>query len=955
MKLRLFVRTILSTAMLIASAQITFAASATWLQFPVDSGWSNPCNWTGDSQACGHFSAVSPPNGPNDTATFGSSTITNIEVSSVDVDSIVFGNSGFTINVGYPGMGLYGGGITGAGSFNVSANMSFLNSATAGPATISVSGNLSFNNNSTAGTASIGLSNAGLDFNDTSTAGAATIAASNGHGITFNGTSSAGGASITITDFLTTLDFYNTSTAGNASFDISVGPALVTFHDSATAGTGNFINNGYIVFSNNSTAGNATITNPSAVTFSDASNAGGATISNSNGGGMDFAADSSAGSATISNDNGAATLFYNTSTAGSSTIVANGGGSIIFDDSSTGGTARLEVFDTSYLDISGNASSGVTIGSIEGTGNVSLGGKTLTVGNNNLSTTFSGNIQGTGALAKIGGGTLTFEGRNTNDYIVDTAGLVLVSGSIINLNFSGAPDVIASLVVDGVSQDPGVYGSSASGAPNPLPEFAGPGTVKVCPTATRVAGVKIHITRAARTLPQGSRAVSREAKIESVPISVPPTRSTFMASWPSVTGATSYRLDVSTTSGFGSYVYGYRDLDVGANTSRIVTGLTPGTTYYYRVRAYYSQTVLSNSAVETVATAGGRGLVISPDLDSFFRSNRTAADMIRRLTSLYEALFTDPITVKILFRYSDTWPDGTPLCGALAESQSGTTANHPIPWNTFFAQLRADAKTDNDAIAIASLSQPPPNPLPQGIVVTTANGRALGLMTTPPKLCADGTIHDGCPYDGIITLNSDPNVVTWAFSRPVSLDEYDAQSTIEHEIDEVLGLGSYLNLAHPGPTPDPTYPQPQDLFSWEARGMRNITTTGSRHFSIDSGSTNIVDFNQLACGDFGDWQANPNDTCDNTHCLQAHPYVQNAFGCPGQFEDISPTSPETINLDIIGYDRIPPPRPTPPPHVTPVPPPPSPRPTPWPRPTPPPHLTPVPPPSSPRPTPVPRP
>ena len=71
---------------------------------------------------------------------------------------------------------------------------------------------------------------------------------------------------------------------------------------------------------------------------------------------------------------------------------------------------------------------------------------------------------------------------------------------------------------------------------------------------------------------------------------------------------------------------------------------------------------------------------------------------------------------------------------------------------------------------------------------------------------------------------------------------------------------------------------------------------GSRYFSIDSGSTNIVGFNQTPPGDFGDWLSEP--------CPQRHPFVQNAFVCPDQFSDISATSPEGINLDVIGYDLV---------------------------------------------------
>src|SRR5437867_3785750 len=59
----------------------------------------------------------------------------------------------------------------------------------------------------------------------------------------------------------------------------------------------------------------------------------------------------------------------------------------------------------------------------------------------------------------------------------------------------------------------------------------------------------------------------------------------FSANWNSSTGATSYRLDVSTSSTFSSTVTGYNNLNVGNVTTYAVTGLTAGTTYYYRLRA----------------------------------------------------------------------------------------------------------------------------------------------------------------------------------------------------------------------------------------------------------------------------------------------------------------------------------------------------------------------------------
>jgi autotransporter-associated beta strand protein len=53
------------------------------------------------------------------------------------------------------------------------------------------------------------------------------------------------------------------------------------------------------------------------------------------------------------------------------------------------------------------------IGSLAGAGNVTLGSATLTTGNDNTSTTFSGTLSGTGTLTKIGAGTLTLTGNNS--------------------------------------------------------------------------------------------------------------------------------------------------------------------------------------------------------------------------------------------------------------------------------------------------------------------------------------------------------------------------------------------------------------------------------------------------------------------------------------------------------------------------------------------------------------
>jgi len=376
---------------------------------------------------------------------------------------------------------------------------------------------------------------------------------------------------------------------------------------------------------------------------------------------------------------------------------------------------------------------------------------------------------------------------------------------------------------------------------------------------------------------------SRSAgKISQSSIPVMSTGSTFFARWTSVSAATGYRLDVSQQKSFSSYVDGYRDLDVGNMTGRVVTGLSAGTKYYYRVRAYNAAGTSADSQVMVGMTASGAGLIINAAFDSTITTNPNSMliqSMITQAVSIFENLFSDPITVSILFRYSTSDADGSPLGRAVSDSISVV---YPIPWNTYIGALHADATSGNDARANASL---PATALSTNVSLSGANGRAIGL-DTPPGLAANGNVGSGPGfiYDGIVTLNSsDP----FQFTRPVNSGNDDAQRSTEHEIDEALGLGSHLN----GGGSDL---RPMDLFSWSSPGTRNLTSSGTRHFSIDSGNTDIIDFNQDPSGDFGDWLSPP--------CPQPEPHVQNAFGCAGQSSDVSAGSPEGISLDVIGYN-----------------------------------------------------
>ena len=222
---------------------------------------------------------------------------------------------------------------------------------------------------------------------------------------------------------------------------------------------------GFLEFANGATAGNSTI-------FT----ADGGGTDGSYGGLIDFLGTSSAdngvfvlnGSSTPT-ASGAFMFFSENSTAANGTLIANAGTNggfgtqIFFQDSSKGGTARVKVFGDSALDVSFHNPPGITIGSIEGDGNVYLANM-LTVGSNNLSTSFSGHVYDFGGgsrFTKTGTGILTLTGRADNDYFDDTITVNITNGSTINLDYNGT-DTIGGLIIDGVVQNPGLYGSGTN-------------------------------------------------------------------------------------------------------------------------------------------------------------------------------------------------------------------------------------------------------------------------------------------------------------------------------------------------------------------------------------------------------------------------------------------------------------------------------------------------------------
>ncbi len=147
------------------------------------------------------------------------------------------------------------------------------------------------------------------------------------------------------------------------------------------------------------------------------------------------------------------------------------------------------------------------------------------------------------------------------------------------------------VAINGTSQQDAFHDTepaSQGGSPTPTPT--------AMPTATATATATVPPTPTPSPTAAPTPAAPTALNATNV------TASSFTANWSSVTGATGYLLDVSTSSSFVTYVQPYQNWDVGIVTSQNVTGLTQNTNYYYRLRAYNGNGTSPNSNVIKVKT-----------------------------------------------------------------------------------------------------------------------------------------------------------------------------------------------------------------------------------------------------------------------------------------------------------------------------------------------------------------
>lgn len=253
-------------------------------------------------------------------------------------------------------------------------------------------------------------------------------------------------------------------------------------------------------------------------------------------------------------------------------------------------------------------------------------------------------------------------------------------------------------------------------------------------------------------------------------------------------------------------------------------------------------------------TNSGTGVNIHLTFDSSVGSAPAGfVTVVENVANFFASSFTDtahPFTINIAVGFGEV--DGMRLGpGALGESVTNL--------------LSVSAGSLAGAYSGSSFGW---NSLPSGnLYVSTAEGKALNLM------------GNSTATDGWVGFSGQSGI--FAYGGTVSSNQYDFYGTAAHEFSEVMGrillTGASINGA-------PSY-MAYDLFHY-FNGVQDFAKNGG-YLSLDHGTTDIANFNNVSGGDAGDWLSSGGGAGTTTSGVGTTPSggspydAFNAFGTPG--------------------------------------------------------------------------
>jgi hypothetical protein len=202
---------------------------------------------------------------------------------------------------------------------------------------------------------------------------------------------------------------------------------------------------------------------------------------------------------------------------------------------------------------------------------------------------------------------------------------------------------------------------------------------------------------------------------------------------------------------------------------------------------------------------------------------------VNYVIGLFDRTFTNNATVNVEIGYGISPYDNSTV-PPLAESIQNNLAINS------YAQVRQLLLNEG---APSATTLPLSSPISGSLLLDSAQARTLGLIGSSNTL------------DGWIGIASNATLsqqlgASWSFSPTATpgTSQYYLVGALEHEITEVMGRSSYLDISDYSV---------MDLYRYKSAGLRQTGTGAPAYFSTDNGVTNLDNFNTQPSGDIGDW------------------------------------------------------------------------------------------------------
>jgi hypothetical protein len=255
-------------------------------------------------------------------------------------------------------------------------------------------------------------------------------------------------------------------------------------------------------------------------------------------------------------------------------------------------------------------------------------------------------------------------------------------------------------------------------------------------------------------------------------------------------------------------------------------------------------------------------LNISYDANTLKNAPSAFFSDVSYVANLFDTTFTSNATINIEVGYGNFPYDNSTVSGLGESIESNLVAVN-------YGQL------EQKLASAGAPALPATSPLTGTLVMGSALEKAVGLMGASSAL--DGWV--GIASNA--TLNAQ-NGGSWSFSPTATpgTSQYYIVGAIEHEISEVMGRISYLDV--------PGEYGVMDLYRYAAPGVHQTGTGDAAYFSTNGGITNLASWNdaRIAAGDLGDWapHAGPSGVF-----VSAGADAFNDFSNPGVINGLSAT------------------------------------------------------------------